>query len=91
MVLVAGGKAAALHIDQPRHLARRRDDEVETLERPVGHEAAPRFVDGDVRQPASAKERLERGLVMVVAVHERRLSVVSRQSRCKQVLHVQRL
>ena len=69
MVLVAGRKPAALHIDQPRRLAGRRDDEVETLERTARHEAATRFVDRDVRQPASAKKRLERGFVMVVAVH----------------------
>ena len=69
MVLVAGRKAAALHIDEPRRLAGRRDDEVETLERTARDDAATRFVDSDVRQPASAKERLERGLVVVVAVH----------------------
>src|SRR5262245_53038445 len=75
MVLVARWEPAALHIDQPGMLTRRRDDEVETLERPIGHDAAPRFIDRNVRQPASTQERLERGFVMVVAVHEKLLAV----------------
>src|SRR5262245_109657 len=69
VVLVAGRKAATLHVDQPRSMTGRRDDEVETLKRATGHETATRFVDSNVRQPASAKKGFERGFVMIVAVH----------------------
>ena len=69
MVLIAGREAAAFHIDQPRGLAGRRHDEVETLERAIRDQAAARLIDRDVRQLASAKIRFERGFVMVVAVH----------------------
>src|SRR3954468_8403146 len=86
MVLVARGKAAALHVDEPTCLAGRRDDEVETLQRTARYDAAPRFIDGDVSQPASAKECFERGLVMVVAVHVQKALGVSPQSLVKTLM-----
>ena len=68
VMLFTGREPPAFHVDQPRHLARRRNDEVEALERAAGDQAAAGFVDRDVRQPARAKKLFERGFVMVIAI-----------------------
>ncbi len=70
MVLVARREPAAFHVDEPRCLAGRGDDEIQALERTIGDEAATRFVHGDVRQTTNAEKSFERGFVVIVAVHE---------------------
>ena len=65
---ISGRKASSFHIDEPRGATPRCHDEIETLERTVGNQAAALLVDGHVCQSSPAQKRFEGSFVVIFAI-----------------------